>query len=119
MQSDESARRIADIGADPSRIVVTGSLKFESLDVPGVAAGRGAGRVLRYFRVPPSRPVFMAASTLKGEEAPVLAAYAAARRAHPSLLLVMAPRKPERFGEAESLARAEGLLCHPPDRAGR
>ena len=109
MQSDESARRIIDIGADPGRVTVTGSLKFESLDVPGVAAGRGAGRVLRFFRIPPARPVFMAASTLKGEEGAVLAAFAAVRRAQPNALLVMAPRKPERFGEAEALARAEGL----------
>ena len=36
---------------------------------PAMAAGRGAGRVLRYFRIPPGRPVFIAASTLKGEEA--------------------------------------------------
>jgi len=109
MQGEESARRIIDIGADRSRVIVTGSLKFESLESPAVAAGRGAGRVLRYFRVPASRPVFVAASTLKGEEAPVLAAFAAVRRSHPTALLVMAPRKPERFGEAEALARAEGL----------
>jgi 3-deoxy-D-manno-octulosonic-acid transferase len=109
MQSDESARRIIEIGADPARVTVTGSLKFESLELPAVAAGRGAGRVLRYFRIPASRPVFMAASTLKGEEALVLAAFAAVRRAHPTALLIMAPRKPERFGEAEVLARAEGL----------
>jgi len=64
MQSDESARRIIDIGADASRVTVTGSLKFESLETPALAAGRGAGRVLRYFRIPASRPVFMAASTL-------------------------------------------------------
>ncbi len=109
MQSDENARRIIDIGAEPARVLVTGSLKFDSLEVPGAAAGRGAGRVLRYFRIPPSRPVFIAASTLKGEEAPVLAAFAAVRRAHPSTLLILAPRKPERFAEAEALARAEGL----------
>jgi 3-deoxy-D-manno-octulosonic-acid transferase len=109
MQSDENARRIIDIGADPARVVVTGSLKFDSLEVPGAAAGRGAGRVLRYFRIPPSRPVFIAASTLKGEEGPVLSAFAAVRRAHPSTLLILAPRKPERFAEAEALARAEGL----------
>ncbi|MEO8480819.1 MAG: 3-deoxy-D-manno-octulosonic acid transferase [Acidobacteriota bacterium] len=109
MQSDENARRLIDIGAEPARVVVTGSLKFDSLEVPGAAAGRGAGRVLRYFRIPPSRPVFIAASTLKGEEAPVLAAFAAVRRAHPSTLLILAPRKPERFAEAEALARAEGL----------
>jgi 3-deoxy-D-manno-octulosonic-acid transferase len=108
MQSDESARRIVDIGADPARTVVTGSLKFDSLEAPEAVAGRGAGRVLRYFRVPASRPVFIAASTLKGEEGPVLAAFAALRRGHPSALLIIAPRKTERFAEAEALAREEG-----------
>ena len=109
MQSDESARRIVDLGADPARVTVTGSLKFDSLESPAAAAGRGEGRVLRYFRIPATRPVFMAASTVKGEEGPVLAAFAAVRRVHPSTLLIMAPRKPERFAEAEALARAEGL----------
>jgi 3-deoxy-D-manno-octulosonic-acid transferase len=109
MQSDESARRIIDIGADPARVTVTGSLKFDSLESPAGASGRGTTRVLRYFRIPPARPVFIAASTLRGEEEPVLAAFAAVRRAQPAALLVMAPRKPERFVEAEALARAEGL----------
>ncbi len=83
MQSDESARRIIDIGAEPNRVTVTGSLKFDSLESPAAAAGRGAGRVLRYFRISPSRPVFMAASTLKGEESFVLSAFATIRRAQP------------------------------------
>jgi 3-deoxy-D-manno-octulosonic-acid transferase len=109
MQSDESARRIIDIGADPGRVTVTGSLKFDSLETPAMAAGRGASRVLRYFRIPPGRPVFMAASTFKGEEAAVLDAFAVVRRAAPGALAVIAPRKPERFGEAEALAIAEGL----------
>ena len=109
MQSEESARRIVQIGADPARVIVTGSLKFESLESPAAAAGRGAGRVLRFFRISPSRPVLMAASTLKGEEPPVLAAFAAVRRVHPNALLIIAPRKPERFAEAEALALAEGL----------
>jgi 3-deoxy-D-manno-octulosonic-acid transferase len=109
MQSDESARRIIDIGADPARVTVTGSLKFDSLELPAAAAGRGAGRVLRFFRIPAGRPVLIAASTMKGEESAMLGAFAAVRRAHPNALLIIAPRKPERFGEAESLARAEGL----------
>lgn len=109
MQSDESARRIIDIGADAARVTVTGSLKFESVEPPAaVTAGRGEGRVLRYFRISPNRLVFIAASTLKGEEGPVLQAFTAVRRQHPKALLIIAPRKPERFGEAESLARAEG-----------
>jgi 3-deoxy-D-manno-octulosonic-acid transferase len=109
MQSDESARRIIDIGADPGRVVVTGSLKFDSLESPSEAAGRGAGRVLRFFRIPQGRPVLIAASTIKGEEGAVLAAFATVRRIHPRALLIMAPRKTDRFAEAEALARGEGL----------
>ena len=108
MQSDGSARRVIEIGADPARVTVTGSLKFESVENPAALAGRGAGRVLRFFRIPGGRPVFLAASTLKGEEQAVLSAFAAVRRVQPTALLIVAPRKPERFGEAESLARAEG-----------
>lgn len=109
MQSEESARRIVDIGADPARVTVTGSLKFESVEPPAaVSAGRGEGRVLRYFRISQNRLVFIAASTVAGEEAPVLQAFGAVRRQHPNALLIIAPRKPERFGEAESAARAEG-----------
>ena len=118
MQSEGSARRIVDIGADPARVIVTGSLKFESLESPAVAAGRGAGRVLRYFRVPVGRPVLIAASTLKGEEASILGAFASLRRAQPNALLIIAPRKPERFGEAEALARAEGYRVVPRTELG-
>jgi 3-deoxy-D-manno-octulosonic-acid transferase len=109
MQSEGSAARIIDIGANPALVSVTGSLKFDSLESPAAASGRGAGRVLRFFRVPDSRPVLLAASTTKGEEAAVLAAFSAVRRTHPTTLLIIAPRKPERFGEVEGLARAEGL----------
>jgi 3-deoxy-D-manno-octulosonic-acid transferase len=108
MQSDESARRIIDIGANPGRVTVTGSLKFDSLEMPAMSAGRGVSRVLRYFRIPPTRPVFIAASTLKGEEKPVLAAFAAMRRVHPKALLIIAPRKPDRFAAAVTLAQEEG-----------
>jgi 3-deoxy-D-manno-octulosonic-acid transferase len=116
MQSEESARRIIEIGAPPERVSVTGSLKFDSLDFP-VEAGhrapptvhdRGRTRVLRYFRVGPDRPVIIAASTLKGEEEPVLEAFQRVRATMTTALLVIAPRKPERFDEVERLARHAG-----------
>src|SRR5204862_3815557 len=37
MQSEESARRIVDIGASASKVIVTGSLKFDSLETPAAA----------------------------------------------------------------------------------
>ncbi|MBA2260526.1 MAG: 3-deoxy-D-manno-octulosonic acid transferase [Acidobacteria bacterium] len=111
MQSAESARRIVEIGADPSRVVVTGSLKFDSLDIPGApgtAADRGRNRVLRYFRVATDRPVVMAASTLKGEEEPVFEAFQRIRATRSNALLIIAPRKPERFDDVERIARRAG-----------
>ena len=109
VQSEESARRFIELGADPGRVVVTGSLKFDSLDLPSTAPqARARDRVLRYFRVPSSRPVIMAGSTMKGEEAAVFRAFRRVRGAAPNALLILAPRNPERFAEAEQLARAEG-----------
>jgi 3-deoxy-D-manno-octulosonic-acid transferase len=112
MQSEESARRIIDMGAEADRVVVTGSLKFDSLELPGAnpvtAADRGRNRVLRYFRISPDRPVIIAASTLKGEETPVIEAFQRIRARVPEVLLIIAPRKPERFDEVEQLARRAG-----------
>ena len=110
MQGEESARRIVEIGADPARVTVTGSLKFDSLEVPGLspAVDRGQNRVLRYFRVGADRPVLIAASTLKGEEEPVLEAFQRIRATRPTALLIIAPRKPERFDDVERLARRSG-----------
>src|SRR5262245_13608098 len=122
VQSEESARRFIDLGADPARVVVTGSLKFDAIEISSTAqAGapaarfvrggveaRARDRVLRYFRVPASRPVIVAGSTMKGEETAVLSAFRRVRSTSPNTLLVLAPRNPERFGEAEQLARQEG-----------
>src|SRR5213592_4034361 len=49
MQSEESARRLIDLGADPARVTVTGSLKFDSLEIPSPAS-HGKPRLLRFFR---------------------------------------------------------------------
>jgi 3-deoxy-D-manno-octulosonic-acid transferase len=110
MQSDESARRLIDLGADPARVTVTGSLKFDSLEVPRVTAhGRPRERVLRFFAISPNRVVIVAGSTLRGEEAAVIRAFERVRTLAPGALLVLAPRHTERFGEAEHLARDAGL----------
>ncbi len=110
MQGEESARRIIEIGADPARVSITGSLKFDSLELPTAQSlGRGPARVLRFFRISESRPVVIAASTLKGEDEAVLAAFRRVKRAMPEALLIIAPRKPERFGDVEALARQEGF----------
>jgi 3-deoxy-D-manno-octulosonic-acid transferase len=111
VQGEESARRLVELGAEPSRITVTGSLKFESLHTPPPTPGRGPERVLRFFRIAPNRPVIVAGSTMKGEEEFVVRAFNRFRSTPggSSALLVIAPRHPERFAEAERICRQEGL----------
>jgi 3-deoxy-D-manno-octulosonic-acid transferase len=110
VQSEESARRFIDLGANPGRVTVTGSLKFDSLELSASAVQmRARERVLRYFRVPASRPVIVAGSTMKGEEPAVLAAFRRARSAFPNTLLVLAPRHIERVADVEQMCRHEGF----------
>jgi 3-deoxy-D-manno-octulosonic-acid transferase len=110
MQSEESARRIIDLGAEPSKVTVTGSLKFDSLEMPSSTPhGRPRERVLRFFRIAPHRPVIVAGSTMRGEEAAVLRAFVRIKASAPGALAILAPRQPERFGEVERLCRDAGL----------
>jgi 3-deoxy-D-manno-octulosonic-acid transferase len=109
VQSQESARRFIDLGAHPSTVTVTGSLKFDSLELAPSMHTRARDRVLRHFRVPAARPVLVAGSTMKGEEAAVLRAFRRLRSAAPNALLVLAPRHPERFQDVARMSREEGL----------
>ena len=108
MQSEESARRLIDLGADPSRVTVTGSLKFDSLEMPA-STPHVRPRLLRFFRMSPSRPVIVAGSTFRGEEAAVLGALSRVKKTMPTAVAILAPRQPERFPEAERLARDAGF----------
>jgi 3-deoxy-D-manno-octulosonic-acid transferase len=66
--------------------------------------------VLRFFRLAPNRTVIVAGSTMPGEDAAVLGAFAKIKSAMPGSLLVLAPRHPERFMEVERLARSAGFV---------
>jgi 3-deoxy-D-manno-octulosonic-acid transferase len=109
MQSEESARRLIDLGADPARVLVTGSLKFDSLEVPAPTS-HGKPRVLRFFRVGVQRVVVVAGSTMRGEEPSLLRAFNRLRVSSAGAMLIVAPRHAERFAEVERLAREAGFV---------
>jgi 3-deoxy-D-manno-octulosonic-acid transferase len=108
VQGGEAAGRFEALGADPARITVTGSLKFDALNVEP-RPGRGGDHVLRFFRMSPNRPVLVAGSTLQGEEASIIRAFNRLRAGGGRPLLVIAARHPERFAEVERLCLSEGL----------
>ena len=109
VQSEESARRLIDLGAPPAKVTITGSLKFEALPGVATAPGQVRDRVLRFFRISERRPVLIAASTRGGEEAPVFRAFRRIQQRTSDALLIVAPRHPERFAEVEQLARRMGF----------
>jgi 3-deoxy-D-manno-octulosonic-acid transferase len=105
MQSAEDARRIIALGAAPERVVVTGNLKSDALpDEPGADA-----LWRRLMGLTGEESVWIAGSTHRGEEELVLEAFGRLKRRHPSLVLVVAPRHPERVPEVERAIRARGL----------
>lgn len=104
-QSSADATRLARIGAEPSRIVVTGNLKYD-LTLPEGAQQR-AGNWRRGWGA--QRPVWIAASTHAPEEDTVLAVHARLLAAHPGALLLWAPRHPERFAAVADAVRARGM----------
>jgi 3-deoxy-D-manno-octulosonic-acid transferase len=111
MQSEESAQRLKDLGADPGRVTVTGSLKFDSLELPAPTAhGKPRERVLRFFRVSSHRTVIVAGSTMKGEETAVLEAFRKIKATQTHAIAIIAPRQPERFAEVERLSREAGFV---------
>jgi len=100
MQSAGDAERIVALGADPARVSVAGNLKG------GVGRADSVGTPLPGCD---GRPTLVAASTQPGEEELVLAACARLWKTAPDLLLVVAPRRPERFAAVAALLDGAGL----------
>ena len=102
MQSEEDAQRIKDIGADPGKVMVTGNLKFDQ-KIQGAQANPVA--------ISAGRKVITAGSTHRGEEAALLEVFSRLREKYPKLLLIIAPRHPERFDEVEGVINSAGYEC--------
>ncbi|MBI4241105.1 MAG: 3-deoxy-D-manno-octulosonic acid transferase [Candidatus Rokubacteria bacterium] len=105
MQSVEDARRIIALGALPERVVVTGNLKIEP--PPDQVGADSLWR--RLLGLAGTEPVWVAGSTHRGEEEVVLDALRELQPRYPSLVVVLAPRHPERVSEVERLIQVRGL----------
>lgn len=103
-QSRGDGDRFVALGALRERVVDTGNLKFD------IAAPAHIDDFVAQFRARVgARKVWIAASTHAEEEAPVLAMHARLRERFPDLLLLWAPRHPERFPRALEAAKTSGF----------
>ena len=101
MQSPRDAKRIMDLGAESSRVVVTGNVKFDKdplLDSSSVNLASGKDELW-----------WVAGSTHPGEEEIVLDVYSKIIKDDPKWRLVIAPRHVERASQIKGLISRRGL----------
>lgn len=104
-QTEADARRFERLGIEKNKLFVTGSIKFDiqiSDDVKEKA------KTLRNA-LGLERPIWIAASTHKGEDEQVLEAHKKILESHPNALLILVPRHPERFEDVFELCQGQGF----------
>lgn len=99
-QTAADADRFMQLGMDPARVAVSGSIKFD-IEVNDELRQRCAE--MRRNWLLDTRPAIIFASTHKGEDEIALNAFAALRVSYPELLLLLVPRHPERFDQVHAL----------------
>lgn len=104
-QTDSDAERFERLGVEKKKLSVTGSIKF---DIQISEQVKQQGQQLR-AQLGNDRPIWIAASTHKGEDEQVLDAHRQVLKSHPNALLVLVPRHPERFDDVFALCQNSGF----------
>jgi 3-deoxy-D-manno-octulosonic-acid transferase len=102
-QSEVDAERLKALGCLPECVTVAGNLKFD------VRSAQQAEATRLVQSLAPTLRVVVAGSTLDGEEAALLDAWRQLLAIDPKLLLILAPRHPERFAAVASLLERTGV----------
>jgi 3-deoxy-D-manno-octulosonic-acid transferase len=110
VQDETYAKRFVDLGANPGRVLITGTMKFDTAEVAERVAGDDelATAVGLY---PGAEPIWVCGSTGPGEEEIILQAYRKLLATHSRLRLVIVPRKPERFDDVAALIEGAKFRC--------
>lgn len=108
MQTEDDAERIRALGLNPTRVAVSGSMKFDAGTM--VASNSLTNEFRERFNFTEAAPLIIAASTHAPEEGIVLEAFRqTCLDSAPKPRLLLAPRHPERFAEVASLLARSAL----------
>jgi len=115
-QTQQDSDRLQSIGADPTRIRVTGNLKFD-VNLPSpppileplrqALDSEGAG------------PVLVCGSTVEDEERLLLKAFENIKVKHSKAVMILAPRHPERFQTVAGIIQQMDIPFHLRSRWSR
>ncbi len=105
--SEVHAARLAELGADRERIVVTGNAKYEGLLSRPSEARREALR--KRLGIGEETPVLVAGSLRKGEERYLVQVSVHLKDRHPDLVIFLVPRHPKRVPSFVKALDSAGL----------
>lgn len=106
VQSDRDGDRLIALGAEPTRVQVTGNIKFDQ-PLPEI---RSDELLRRSFGIDEHEQLILAGSTHPGEEELLVSAYRQIVKTHPSAVLMLTPRHIERAERVEATLREAGLV---------
>jgi len=115
-QTADDRQRFVDLGLPAERASVPGNLKYDMDNLGALTSGSPAGADIaaawrKRGHGPAERPLVVAGSTKPGEEQMVLDALRPLMAEREGLLLLVAPRHPERFDAVAALLEQSGLPC--------
>ncbi len=106
-QTTEDGERFLQLGVGSEALEVTGNIKFDlQLDE---SLRHKATLLKKQWQGPDGRPVWLAASTHRGEDDIILEAFREVLTNKSDVLLVLVPRHPERFEEIAKLCEESGF----------
>lgn len=112
VQDESYAERFVALGTDPAKVVVTGTMKFDTAEVADRVAGQD--ELAAALGVADGDRLIVAGGTGPGEEELLLTMFTRLRDAGrwpARTRLAIVPRKPERFDEVARLIERAGLPC--------
>lgn len=104
-QSDADGQRFLQLGLAKEQLIIAGNLKFDAL--PTLTEPNEIEPMAKQLFN--QRPIWIAASTHAGEEAMLLRVFIKLKQHFPDLILVIAPRHPERVNEVTALLKQHQL----------
>lgn len=103
-QSNMDGERFVTLGLARQKLWVTGNIKFD-LQLPLSLVEQGKQLRSQWA----NRPTIIAASTHDGEESILLDSFKKIREKHPTALLILVPRHPERFKKVAQLCQSQSF----------
>lgn len=107
IQNDEDASRFILLGLDEQKSHSIGNIKFD-LELDNELR-LNAANLKEHLQQAQNSKIWIAASTHRGEDEIILAAYTSLKVQHPELKLIIVPRHPERFDDVYQLCLNTGF----------